>query len=138
MFETGQVFQTIRRATASVGVAACLGFATAVPGQLRGAHPGWQGRVAGYDVRQGPTSGQQLGVDPINGQSVPFLNKQPVQGFSAIRDNGDGTFWVMRTTVYGAIENSADFNLEFTKSALNSKPRKAVAAGSISKAHRTS
>ena len=44
---------------------------------------------------EGPTSGQQLGADPINGQSVPFLNKQPVQGFSAIRDNGDGTFWVM-------------------------------------------
>jgi hypothetical protein len=37
---------------------------------------------------QGPTSGQQLGANPINGQPVPFLNKQPVQGFSAVQDNG--------------------------------------------------
>ena len=64
---------------------------------------------------EGPTSGQQLGADPINGQNVPFLNKQPVQGFSAIRDNGDGTFWVMADNGYGAIENSADFNLRVYK-----------------------
>ena len=44
---------------------------------------------------QGPTSGRQLGTNPINGQPAPFLNKQPVQGFSAIQDNGDGTFNVM-------------------------------------------
>ena len=37
---------------------------------------------------QGPTSGQQLGTNPINGQPVPFLNKQPVQGFSAVQENG--------------------------------------------------
>jgi glycerophosphoryl diester phosphodiesterase len=38
-----------------------------------------------------------------------------VQGFSAIRDNGDGTFWVMADNGYGAIENSADFNLRVYK-----------------------
>jgi hypothetical protein len=31
MFETGQVFQMIRRASASVGIAASLGLAAAVP-----------------------------------------------------------------------------------------------------------
>jgi glycerophosphoryl diester phosphodiesterase len=60
---------------------------------------------------QGPTSGQQLGTDPINGQPVPFLNKQPVQGFSAVLDNGNGTFNVMADNGFGALENSADFHL---------------------------
>ena len=60
---------------------------------------------------QGPTSGQQLGPNPINGQPVPFLNKQPVQGFSAVQDNGDGTFNVMPDNGFGALENSADFHL---------------------------
>lgn len=60
-------------------------------------------------------SGQQLGADPINGEKVPFINKQPVQSFSVIRDNGDGTFWMMADNGYGAIENSADFNLRVSK-----------------------
>ncbi len=60
---------------------------------------------------QGPTSGQQLGTAPINGVIVPFLNKQPVQGFSAILDNKDGTFNVMPDNGFGALENSADFHL---------------------------
>ena len=38
-----------------------------------------------------------------------------MQGFSAIRDNGDGTFWAMEDNGYGAIENSADFNLRVYK-----------------------
>ena len=60
---------------------------------------------------EGPTSGQQLGTNPINGQPVPFLNKQPVQGFSAVQDNGDGSFNVMPDNGFGALENSADFHL---------------------------
>lgn len=59
----------------------------------------------------GPTSGQYLGAGPINGVPVPFVDQQPVQGFSAIHDNGDGSFMVMADNGYGAIENSADFNL---------------------------
>jgi hypothetical protein len=51
---------------------------------------------------QGPTSGQQLGTNPINGQPVPFLNKQPVQGFSAVLGNWDGTFNVMADNGFGA------------------------------------
>ncbi len=34
-----------------------------------------------------------------------------MQGFSAVLDNGDGTFLAMADNGYGAIENSADFNL---------------------------
>ncbi len=59
----------------------------------------------------GPTSGALLGTGPINGQSVPFVNKQPVQGFSGIANNGDGTFNVMADNGFGALENSSDFNL---------------------------
>ena len=59
----------------------------------------------------GPTSGAQLGSTPINGQAVPFVNQQPVQGFSAVLDNLDGTFNVMADNGFGSLENSADFNL---------------------------
>jgi glycerophosphoryl diester phosphodiesterase len=59
----------------------------------------------------GPTSGAQLGGAPINGQAVPFLDKQPVQGFSAVLDNGRGTFLVMSDNGFGNLENSADYHL---------------------------
>ncbi len=59
----------------------------------------------------GPTSGTLIGSGPINGQPVPFVNKQPVQGFSAIVPNGDGTYWTMSDNGYGSIENSADYRL---------------------------
>jgi glycerophosphoryl diester phosphodiesterase len=59
----------------------------------------------------GPTSGTQLGSAPINGQAVPFLDKQPVQGFSAVLDNGAGTFLVMSDNGFGNLENSADYHL---------------------------
>src|SRR5262245_34693892 len=43
----------------------------------------------------GPTSGRQLGSQPINGRTAPFVDQQPVQGFSAVLSQEDGTFWVM-------------------------------------------
>jgi glycerophosphoryl diester phosphodiesterase len=58
-----------------------------------------------------PTSGGQLGNAPINGQPVPFIDKQPVQGFSAMLHNGNGTYLVMSDNGYGQIENSADYRL---------------------------
>lgn len=58
----------------------------------------------------GPISGQYLGGTLFNGHSAPFA-KQPVQGFSAILKNADGSFLVMADNGYGSIENSADFNL---------------------------
>lgn len=59
----------------------------------------------------GPTSGAYIGTAPINGQAVPFANKQPVQGFSAVLDNGNGTYNVMSDNGFGSLENSADYNL---------------------------
>lgn len=60
---------------------------------------------------EGPTSGQQIGTGSINGQPVPFLNKQPVQGFSAVHNNGDGSFLVMSDNGFGSLENSLDYHL---------------------------
>jgi hypothetical protein len=59
----------------------------------------------------GPTSGALLSDQPINDHGVPFVNEQPVQGFSAILDNGDGTFLAMSDNGFGSLENSADFHL---------------------------
>ena len=53
----------------------------------------------------GPVSGQF--ITGANGLTVPF-SSQPVQGFSAVLDNGDGSFLVMQDNGYGAKGNSAD------------------------------
>ncbi|WP_150429584.1 esterase-like activity of phytase family protein [Dechloromonas sp. CZR5] len=44
--------------------------------------------------------------------ALPFKN-QPVQGFSGIKTNADGTFWVLQDNGYGARNNSADAMLMF-------------------------
>ncbi|MBC7921867.1 MAG: esterase-like activity of phytase family protein, partial [Ferruginibacter sp.] len=59
----------------------------------------------------GPTSGQYLGLGPINKQPLPFVNKQPVQGFSAVLDNQDGTYLALSDNGFGNIVNSADYHL---------------------------
>ncbi len=57
---------------------------------------------------EGPTSGTAIGNGPINGQVIPFIDKQPVQGFSALLDNGDGTHLALIDNGFGSLENSAD------------------------------
>ncbi len=52
----------------------------------------------------GPVSGQFI-TDPK--RTTPFAS-QPVQGFSAVLDNGDGSFLVMQDNGYGTKGNSAD------------------------------
>jgi glycerophosphoryl diester phosphodiesterase len=59
----------------------------------------------------GPSSGQFLGRGPINGVTPPFIDKQPVQGVSAVLREADGSYLAMSDNGYGAIENSADFHL---------------------------
>lgn len=77
----------------------------------------------------GPTSGQHLGAGPINSQPLPFLDKQPVQGFSAVLRNKDGSFLAMPDNGYGSIENSADFNLRAYKIAPSFKTANAGTSG---------
>jgi glycerophosphoryl diester phosphodiesterase len=57
----------------------------------------------------GPTSGQRIAA--ANGVAVPFVDKQPVQGFSAILRDGPDRFLAMADNGFGAIDNSADFHL---------------------------
>src|SRR5262249_26418584 len=57
----------------------------------------------------GPTSGQF--ITPANGRTPPFINRQPLQGFSAILRQADGSYLVMSDNGYGAKANSADFLL---------------------------
>jgi glycerophosphoryl diester phosphodiesterase len=59
----------------------------------------------------GPTSGQFIGEGPINGVIPPFIEKQPVQGFSAVLKKDDGTYYVMSDNGFGSKENSRDYNL---------------------------
>lgn len=59
----------------------------------------------------GPTSGQYIGAGPVNGVALPFVDQQPVQGFSAVADNGDGTYLVMSDNGFGSIQTSADYHL---------------------------
>lgn len=59
----------------------------------------------------GPPSGSYLGAPVVNGQSLPFPS-QPVQGFSALLPaEQEGVYLAMTDNGYGALENSADFNL---------------------------
>ena len=71
----------------------------------------------------GPTSGQYIGGG-ANGKAAPFVNKQPVQGFSAVLKNKDGTFLAMSDNGFGSMENSADFNLRVYQILPNFKTKK--------------
>jgi hypothetical protein len=55
-------------------------------------------------------SGAALGTTPVNGVAAPWPD-QPVQGFSGVLANRDGTFHVLSDNGYGNRANSADFLL---------------------------
>jgi len=55
-------------------------------------------------------SGSQLDTAPVNGVAAPWAD-QPVQGFSGIVRNGDGTFEAMSDNGFGTQANSNDFVL---------------------------
>jgi hypothetical protein len=59
-------------------------------------------------------SGAALGTTPINGVPVPF-DDQPIQGFSGVLRNSDGTFDVLSDNGYGQKANSADFLLRIQR-----------------------
>jgi hypothetical protein len=96
--------------------AAAVGLAAIVPlgGQASAAVTGAQ--LIGYaslpasTFAAGPPSGAAITPNVNNGITSPFAS-QPVQGFSAIHSNGDGTFVAMPDNGYGAKGNSADFLL---------------------------
>ncbi|MET7399815.1 esterase-like activity of phytase family protein [Dactylosporangium sp. NPDC005572] len=71
---------------------------------------GWAALPARTFVSASDPSGSLLGGTPSNGVTPPF-DDQPIQGFSGIVRNGDGTFEVLSDNGYGNKANSADFVL---------------------------
>ncbi|HEX6358156.1 esterase-like activity of phytase family protein [Actinophytocola sp.] len=59
-------------------------------------------------------SGSLIGTAPVNGITPPFAD-QPIQGFSGILRNADGTFDVLSDNGYGNKANSADFVLRINR-----------------------
>ncbi|MCK6212242.1 esterase-like activity of phytase family protein [Georgenia sp. EYE_87] len=59
-------------------------------------------------LAEGPASG--AAVTPANGRTGPF-DGQVIPGFSAMVDNGDGSFWAMPDNGFGNKQNSGDFLL---------------------------
>lgn len=65
--------------------------------------------LAADHLEPGPPSGAAL-TTTVNGRTGPF-DGQVIPGFSAMIDNGDGTFWAQPDNGFGAKGNSDDFLL---------------------------
>ncbi len=90
----------------------CLLAATVVGSSAEGvAGPTLVGRAVlpADTFAPGPTSGQF--ILPANGREPPFIDQQPIQGFSAILPDSGGAFLVITDNGYGSKANSADFVL---------------------------
>src|SRR4051812_46644659 len=59
----------------------------------------------------GPTSGNF--VTPNLGVVPPFVDGQPIPGWSGLLDNGDGTFTSLPDNGYGSKANSSDYIVGF-------------------------
>ncbi|WP_214105679.1 esterase-like activity of phytase family protein [Acrocarpospora catenulata] len=97
--------------------AAALSLAAAVPAQATNGSGYGRATLTGFASLPAETfvpgsepSGAALGTTPSNGITPPFAG-QPVQGFSGIVGNGDGTFHVLSDNGYGNKANSGDFLL---------------------------
>ncbi len=81
----------------------------------------------------GPTSGRFAGTGTVNGIGLPFVNRQPVQGFSAAlpwrSGRPDGTYIALADNGYGSIENSSDFLLRAYRIRPKAKTATAQGAG---------
>ncbi|MFE9653119.1 esterase-like activity of phytase family protein [Micromonospora sp. NPDC006431] len=75
-------------------------------------------------------SGSLLGTAPINGVTPPFAD-QPVQGFSGILRNADGTFDALSDNGYGNKANSGDFVLRIHRIVPDFRTGKVDVAGGI-------
>jgi len=69
------------------------------------------GRVVlpALSFRPGPTSGR--GIAPAHGVTPPFVDEQPIQGFSDLEVDGRGGLWVLSDNGFGSRDNSADYVL---------------------------
>ncbi|MCY1138227.1 esterase-like activity of phytase family protein [Actinoplanes sp. Pm04-4] len=90
---------------------------------------GWASLPAGTFVPGSEPSGA-LATGNLNGFTVPFAD-QPIQGFSGIADNGDGTFDVLSDNGYGNQANSGDFLLRVQRLAPVFRTNKVDVLGGI-------
>ncbi|MFI5844175.1 esterase-like activity of phytase family protein [Catenuloplanes sp. NPDC051500] len=75
---------------------------------------GWASLPALTFVPGSEPSGAALGTAPVNGIAAPWAD-QPVQGFSGVLRNADGTFDVLSDNGFGTQANSADFLLRIQR-----------------------
>lgn len=82
----------------------------ALPAAAQAAEPVLEGRAVlpADTFASGPPSGAFTGS--ANGRTTPFAS-QPVEGFSAVLDAGEGSYWAMPDNGYGGKANSRDFLL---------------------------
>lgn len=87
-------------------------FLTASPADAQSPQTTLEGRAVlpAETFAEGPQSGAEAGEDEVNGVSLP-LEGQPVQGFSAVLDAGDGSYLAMPDNGFGEKGNSSDFLL---------------------------
>ncbi|GAB2567709.1 glycerophosphoryl diester phosphodiesterase [Paractinoplanes abujensis] len=107
------------RKIAVIGLLALTATLVGTPSYAGGSHvtkptlTGWAALPAGTFVAGSEPSGA-LVTGNLNGFTAPFAD-QPIQGFSGIVDNGDGTFDVLSDNGYGNQANSGDFLLRVQK-----------------------
>ena len=75
-------------------------------------------------------SGAALGTAPINGVTPPFAD-QPIQGFSGLVRNSDGTFDAISDNGYGTKANSADWLLRINRIAPDFRTGRVDVVGGI-------
>jgi len=91
---------------ARLALAATLAVTASIPAHAAGTLAGFASMPADT-FAPGPTSGQF--ASSANGRTLPLVDKQPVQGFSAVLPGPvAGTFQVMPDNGFGAKSNSAD------------------------------
>lgn len=114
--------QLSRRVALAAGATA-LAAVTALPGSASGgaSHDFGQATLLRFAQLPAQTyvsgsepSGSLLGTAPINGITPPFAD-QPIQGFSGIIRNSDGSYEVLSDNGYGNKANSSDFILRLQR-----------------------
>jgi hypothetical protein len=96
------------RLTLTAGLLLAAGLFTLPASAAQNTLIGWASMPAAT-FSDGPTSGQFTGNNPYGSNPVPYLDLQPVQGFSGVLPGPeDDTFRFITDNGFGAQGNSAD------------------------------
>jgi hypothetical protein len=108
------VLALVAAAPSSAAPGAVAGTADGPRGFGQATLTGFAALPAATFVSASDPSGSALGTTPINGITPPFAD-QPIQGFSGVLRNSDGTFDVLSDNGYGNKANSGDFVLRIQR-----------------------